>query len=337
MTFSSMDESQISHEIRPFEIVDREAILDFSNEDRPEHQKLSLPMWEQWDGLRDAGGEVYERWCVGTPAVAYLDILDKSTSHWKMDDVCEFNLRVANSRQRQGIGAALYEKVLAFAASRGAKRLMTAFSLRQGDATPALAFLTKRGFTEMERDQPSYLPLVSFDITPYLPAIADAECRGIRLFAYGDLPDTPENRRRLYDLFATLIYHIPRNDDQPFTVETFEEWNRMISTIKEFNPSLYWLAEIDSEWIGMTQLMPKTNSLVLMQWLTAVLPAHRGKGLATALKAKAYLTAQTQGYSVVATDNHETNGPMLAVNKKFGFIPEHPHVVYNKVLPQTGE
>ena len=37
-------------------------------------------------------------------------------------------------------------------------------------------------------------------------------------------------------------------------------------------------------------------------------------------------------YQVMITENHADNAPMLAINTKFGFIPEPSVVVCNKVL-----
>jgi hypothetical protein len=37
-------------------------------------------------------------------------------------------------------------------------------------------------------------------------------------------------------------------------------------------------------------------------------------------------------FPIITTENHEINAPMLAINKKFGFVPEAPEVTYNKDL-----
>ena len=36
----------------------------------------------------------------------------------------------------------------------------------------------------------------------------------------------------------------------------------------------------------------------------------------------------------MTTENHEDNAPMLAINSKFGFIPEPAMVSYNKVMDE---
>ena len=54
-------------------------------------------------------------------------------------------------------------------------------------------------------------------------------------------------------------------------------------------------------------------------WLTAVLPKHRGQGIARALKIAGIVAAKAQGFEAIRTDNDTRNAPMLAINDSLGF------------------
>ncbi len=322
-------------EFRLFEERDREAILEIRNRDMPQHRQNTAASWQRRDSLRKP--ELVDlRLCAIEPqterVVGFLDATDLNTATWKMADVCDFGISVAHDYRRQGIGTALYDRAAAFAAERGAKRLVTGFREWTPDE-PGIAFLTKRGFTEQEREQPSYLDLTQWDESPFLGSLGQAAAYGARLFPYDTVEDTEDNRRRLYELDKALIYDIPRRDTQPFTMEPFEDFVQSVIERPDWRPELHVIAEKDSEWIGKCHVVPKLEFPdVGMQWLTGVLKAHRGHGVATALKIRAYERARAAGVTVMTTDNHADNAPMLAINRKFGFIPEPSVVVYNKAL-----
>ena len=323
---------------RPFREEDRATLVAFANRDRPAHRQMSAATWARNDARRKPD-EVFLRLVVPHPdtdaAIAFLEVSDLNTTGFKMENVCEVNLAVGHEYRQRGIGAMLYDLALAFAQERGAKRLLAGFQERTPNE-PAISFLTRRGFAEQERETPSYLDLAQWDAAPYASSLAQAAAYGAEIFTFAEAGDTEENRRRYYDLEKPLIYDIPRRDTQPFTFEPYEDWVKFVIERPEWNPNLVLLAAKDGEWVGECHIVPKLETPHIgMQWLTGVLSGHRGHGLATALKVRAYEKAKAAGVSVVTTENHEDNGPMLAINKKFGFTPEPAIVVYNKVM-ETG-
>jgi hypothetical protein len=70
---------------------------------------------------------------------------------------------------------------------------------------PGLAFAEKRGFRIDRHLFHSTLDLEMFDETPYLPAMAALEARGMHCCSLADFPDMPETRRRLYELNLTNV------------------------------------------------------------------------------------------------------------------------------------
>jgi GNAT superfamily N-acetyltransferase len=61
---------------------------------------------------------------------------------------------------------------------------------------------------------------------------------------------------------------------------------------------------------------------------TGTVREHRGRGLATAAKARALCTAAARGVTRVTTSNAEENAAMRAVNRKLGFEPIGEHVIF---------
>ena len=322
-------------ETHPFRPEDREAIVAIGNRDRPPHRHNTAAAWERMDARRKP--ELVDiRLVAADPrtgeAVAFLDASDLNTTGFKMKDVCDFSLVVCHEYRGRGIGGMLYEKALDFARERGAKRMVTSFR-EWTPQEPAIAFLQGRGFAEQERETPSFLDLTAWDAAPYQDALAQAAAYGAEIVTLAALGDSEENRRRYYDLEEPLIYDIPRRDEQPFTFEPYDDWLRFVVERPEWRPDLVLLAVKGGAWIGECHVVPKLESPhVGMQWLTGVLKNHRGHGVATALKVRAYELAREAGVTTVTTENHEDNAPMLAINRKFGFQPEPTMVSYNKVL-----
>ena len=55
---------------------------------------------------------------------------------------------------------------------------------------------------------------------------------------------------------------------------------------------------------------------------TGVIRTHRRRRIALALKLAAIRYARSQGARSLSTHNDSTNGPMLALNRKLGYVPE---------------
>jgi len=312
-------------ETRPFRAEDRPAIVAFQNARRPPHLQETVAEWERSDALRPAG-EVFLRLCVGEPAHAYLLAVDQGTSAWRKPGTCFFWLWVDGSHQRRGIGGALYEKALGFARERGLRRATTYVRLFEPDE-PAVRFLEKRGFAEVDRDVPIKLDLTAFDASRF----ARPESEGIRLVSMTEAGDTEANRRKLYVLGGTLLPDIPTNDVHP-EFPPFEEFVKDFDR-PEYDPNALILAENErGEWVGLTQFGFQENTNVGWTFFTGVLPDYRGKGIALALKLRAIDAAIRRGCPLLTTENHEDNAPMRAINRTLGFTPDAPGVSYSKDL-----
>lgn len=61
-------------------------------------------------------------------------------------------------------------------------------------------------------------------------------------------------------------------------------------------------------------------------FFTGVAPSSRGRGLATALKTRHILLLREEGVTEVVTQNMEHNEPILAANRRLGFVPSIEYV-----------
>ena len=313
-------------DIRPFRDEDRAAIVALRNARKPAHQQETVAEWERGDALRSAG-EVEMRLCVGEPAIAFLSATDRGTSPWRKPGVCGFGLWVEKGHQRRGIGGALFEKMVEFARQRDLNRAGTYIRLFEPDE-PAVRFLEKRGFGEVDRDVPVMLDLTTFDPSAFVPPASE----GIRLLSLAEAGDTDQNRRKVWALDGQILRDIPTHDVLP-EHPAFEEWVKHFKG-PEYDPRAIILAEDSSsgEWVGLSALAFQEHTNVAWTNITGVLPQYRGKGLALALKLRAIDAAQARACPLITTENHEDNAPMRAINKKLGFVPDAPGVSYSKDL-----
>ncbi|MPY67099.1 GNAT family N-acetyltransferase [Deinococcus sp. SDU3-2] len=95
------------------------------------------------------------------------------------------------------------------------------------------------------------------------------------------------------------------------------------------------------ELLALTRLtLPQDRSLQgtseVSSDLTVTHPAHRGRGLATLVKAHALAWAQTEGYTHAGTGGAILNLPMLRVNTRLGYVPEAMWVTWEKRLRREG-
>ncbi|WP_245872706.1 GNAT family N-acetyltransferase [Deinococcus planocerae] len=183
-------------------------------------------------------------------------------------------------------------------------------------------FLEARGYAEHDRMWPSTLDLRTLDFAGLARYGEGARAAGVRIRPLSELGDFDEaQQRRLYTLIAALLRDVPSTT--PVSVWPFELWQRRAAG--RVNPAGLFIAVApEGEWVGLSELhLPiPTRPGTLHNGLTGVLPAWRGRGLASALKLAAARAALERGFTHSRTSNHSVNAPMLAVNARLGFVRE---------------
>lgn len=215
----------------------------------------------------------------------------------------------------RGVGAALYDRALAFARDNGANYL----DAEVRDDDPAvLRFAQQRGFRVDHHMFESRIDLRSFDETPFVSTLDAVLASGIRIYSLADVGDTLEERRKLWAVnYATSLTDPASNGTFPGFEDMMDIWNNA----EWFTPAGQFLAVQGDEPVGMAAVgyFRQANSFYNM--MTGVLLEHRGRKIAQALKLVTIRFARGQGADYIATNNASNNAPMLAINRKFGYVP----------------
>jgi GNAT superfamily N-acetyltransferase len=217
--------------------------------------------------------------------------------------------------RRQGIGSVLWSACQEFLKEQGAGRL----SSEVGDQDAVgLVFARQRGFEIDRHIFASFLDLTTFDDSSVLPLTAALEAQGLRFCSFADFPDTPENRRKLYDLNASTALDIPGVDSMPWT---FEGFVHSVLQAPWFDPHGQLLAVDGDTWAGMAPVSLDKGTRTASNLYTGVRREYRGRKLAQALKVLAARYAREHGALKIRTDNDSQNVPILAINRKMGYQP----------------
>lgn len=219
------------------------------------------------------------------------------------------------AHRRRGIGRLLYEHALQFALDQGAIFLD---SETREDCPEGLDFAQKRGFTIDHHLFESAINLKTFDASRFAGTIEKLEAQGFRFFSLADVGDTEAARRQLWHVNYQTHLDDPASAG---TFPSFEELQDIWAKSDWFVPEGQILAAYGDEYVGLAAVGYFKTDNSMYNLMTGVMPAYRGRGLAQALKLISIRFAQQYGANEIRTDNDSTNAPMLAVNRKLGYIP----------------
>ena len=205
-------------------------------------------------------------------------------------------VRVRTDARRGGIGSALLAAVRTHAASAGFERAWG----RVSEADPAsLEFASRRGFEEAARDVTVVRELAPGDgeTAPGIVELRDEHLRGAYRVCVECIPEI----------------HVPQRAEAP----PFDEW---LEREARHSP-LAFVAVCDGEVVGYARLYETGTPHRLENGLTAVLPSHRRRGIAIALKRAELAWAAEHGYREVVTEMAGDNTAIRAVNERLGYRP----------------
>ncbi len=223
---------------------------------------------------------------------------------------------VAPAWRGRGVGAALYSDMLAFLKHHNA---CTVTSEVRDDCAVSQAFARRRGFECDRHLFQSSLDLDRFDDSPHAQLIEDHAASGIRIHSLADFGDTPEARRKLYEVNAITDRDVPGWTDPGLSFEEFNEW---VYESGWYRPDGQLLASDGDRWVGIcaVRLYPEVHEAFNVH--TGVIRSYRRRRIALALKLAAIRYARSQGARSLSTHNDSMNGPMLALNRRLGYVPE---------------
>jgi len=217
------------------------------------------------------------------------------------------DLVVAPGHRRRGIGSQLLDRFIAEAHAAGAA---TVQARADSDRAQSLAFLQHRGFSETMRMHRLVLDVANADLRPFAGIERRLAADGI---AFTTLAE--EQARTgdacwagLCDLHNAAREGWPDPDPSPGPEElhTPEEIRRRYHLHQQGWPELCFLAVHGERYVGFVGPLG-----------TAVRPALRGRGIATALKVREVAAFRERGVSTL--DGATGNAAMLKVNERLGY------------------
>ncbi|WP_053846876.1 GNAT family N-acetyltransferase [Streptomyces sp. NRRL B-24085] len=244
------------------------------------------------------------------------------------EHLAELQLAVHGAERRQGVGTRLLEA--AVDAARSERRRSVIAQAVQG--SPADLFLAARGFRQVLTLTYARLPLADVDRAA-VEALVEVPHPGYRLTEWeGTVPDAlarsfAASRRAMDDMpmegtdFGTVVWDVER---VVAAAEAVARRGELLHTVAVLDAT-------DGGVVGFSELVVPGDGLGDGQhYGTAVLPGHRGRGLARWMKAAAvrHVLARHPALSGLRTDTAQSNGPMLAVNDSLGYLPTHQAVEY---------
>ncbi|MGF7088697.1 RimJ/RimL family protein N-acetyltransferase [Kroppenstedtia sanguinis] len=142
---------------------------------------------------------------------------------------------------------------------------------------------------------------------------------GVRFFRLVEVPDDEACRQRLYPLVREGVLDDPGHQGG---FESYDEFcERIYSRSYRDHAATQFLAASEEEWVGLCSLTLKGDKTA-RAGLTVVKQSGRGQGIATELKRRSILACLNHGVRRVTTRVHETNVPMLTINRHLGFTEE---------------
>jgi GNAT superfamily N-acetyltransferase len=229
--------------------------------------------------------------------------------------LAELELNVHPAERRRGIGSQLLEAVVASARDHEVRTLLADAAVD----SPADRFLEHHGFTVGFTLVYARLPLADADV-PVL------DSPGYRLMSWtGVVPDEwaqtfTDARAGMNDAptggiaYGEDVWDVTRTR---YAAQVIEERGEHLTTVAAVD-------EASGAIVGFTELVvPGDGTGDAQHYGTAVLPAHRGHGLALWMKAEQIRQARDRfpALAGLRTDTVSTNTPMQRVNARLGYLP----------------
>jgi GNAT superfamily N-acetyltransferase len=215
---------------------------------------------------------------------------------------------VGGTHRRRGIGRALFERIEAHAAAVGAGRLLADFE----ESAAGVAFAESLGFRQTRAEQTAVL-----------------DPRAVRLAPPDDVDVRPlrdVDPRLAYEVDMEAMLDMPSTDE--FEPMDYDDWSGYVLEHPLLSYDGSFVALVDGGPAAVSLLTADPESGRASSMFTGTMRAHRGRGLALAVKLASIGWAAQNGIVQLATRNDETNAPMLAINRRLGYRPAARRVEY---------
>jgi len=220
-------------------------------------------------------------------------------------------LYVAPGARRGGVGSTLLDGVLARCRALGVRRLYASHATDAG-----AAFARHVGAVDEQREVRSLLDLASARLPePQVPA-------GWQLATW--LRRVPDEYLASFARARAAMDDAPTPDGMEIPEPDPERIRASEESLAQRQRQMRLTVALRNGEIGaFTELRLSRGAEAAFTDDTGTVSAHRGLGLATAVKLESLrrLRADQPEVWAVTTSNDETNAAMLAINRKLGFVP----------------
>ncbi|MZD09995.1 GNAT family N-acetyltransferase [Streptomyces sp. SID5785] len=227
------------------------------------------------------------------------------------------NVYVHPDRQGRGAGTLLLRTAEEYLAGHGARRVFC-WAL---DGAANLAWAAARGYARSRSAHFLRLDLTADALPPLRTPPAGVELRTAASFA-----DDP---RPLFALDAATVADEP--GDIPAQMSDYEQWLRNTWRDPLLNHELTTVALVDGRPAAFSAARTDGEGRY-STGMTGTDRAFRGRGLAKLAKNDSLHRARAAGVTVAYTGNDTENGPMLAINKWFGYMVDATEVRHVREL-----
>ncbi len=226
---------------------------------------------------------------------------------------------VAPDRRGTGTGPALLEALEGWAIEHGATELEGPVS---EDDDGSLAWTALYGYKEVGRNSRLVLDLTAVEApAPHPP-------EGIEIVTWADRPELAQG---MWEVAREAVPDIPGEEEAH--IGTLDEWLTRDMQGESDDPNAVFVAVADGEVAGFAKLSlsPERPDRAFHD-LTGVRRAHRGRGIAAALKRTQIAWAKANGYTSLQTSNEVRNEPIRRLNERHGYVLEPGVVIVRGVI-----
>jgi GNAT superfamily N-acetyltransferase len=241
-----------------------------------------------------------------------VGLVEAGLNFFGSGDVASLAVRVDPEHRTRGIGGELYALGLEHVRDLGAKEATTMFD----ESEAGVAFATVRGWHEVRAEM-----LAGVDPR----AVTDEPDPSIELVPAAEL-----DPRELHRIDEQATRDMPAFE--AVTDIDYDEWLGFVWNNPLFTREGSFGAVVDGEVAAVSLLLVNTDVGRGVNMFTGTAREHRGRGLAYAVKLATTRWAAAHGVTQVVTTNDETNAPMIAVNRRLGYLPLGRRVEYALAL-----
>jgi GNAT superfamily N-acetyltransferase len=240
----------------------------------------------------------------------------------------QVNVVVHESYRRRGIGTALYSHLSEEFTQLDPKVLRADAYENLPSGMP---FAGSLEFKDVFQEGPSHLELESFDELAFEPLLEGLEKQGVRFLSYKAFMAEQTNfADALYASYCAAWTDVPKEEESEITRADWQAWV-IDSSDLDYETSMIALA--DDRIAGFCEIGTASKGRPVYAGLAGVSTSERGRGIATALYARAIDAIRSKGHPQIQTSSGIENLPMQTVYGKLGFVREPVWIQLERRLP----